>query len=557
MLKIKKIFKELIYFLGNNILRAMCITFIIAVLLGLVEYGFAICLEHFLKTLNIISRSSSAENLLSFFLPIKSIDALFVLILLAMSRAIFSMLSSTGSEYVKSSLVERLRNKLLRVTLWESYENRTTLDDIGNYLGEIFVKSGNAIEAIVKSVVACFQSFVLLILMIYTSGPLAIYAVLGILFTGVLFKVVSKFIYRISNQVPKLNKEIVNHVNQCAQNRMFLQVSGIREGEDAKGRKRNRKYFILNIKAAIARYSMVSLLPVVGLTALFSVLTYFFQDSETVHSNLFAFVILFVRFTQNLSGTINFFSQFVNALPSLKIAMQFWKYPSFDLASTQVYNSSDSMDISAPSIRIENLSYSYGQKLVLSEVNANIKCNSIFGFIGKSGSGKSTLMSLILGLLKPSKGEVLINSVSSGVWIADRISTVAYVGVNPFVINGTIKENLLYGSNASVSDEEISVNLKAVCLYDEILSLDNGIMSVINEFGDGLSSGQKQRLAIARALIKKPLLLILDEATANLDEYTEDQILKNIKKLKVSTTILIISHKSSHKKYFDSCLELK
>lgn len=135
------------------------------------------------------------------------------------------------------------------------------------------------------------------------------------------------------------------------------------------------------------------------------------------------------------------------------------------------------------------------------------------------------------------------------------LASLGYVGPESFIISGTIRDNLMYGGTDNYSDNEMKAVLKlAECHF--VLLMKDGLNHYLSEQGEGLSAGQKQRLSLARALLRKPKVLILDEATANLDVRTEALLIKTLIKLKTQMTLIIISHRKSLLKVADQTLYL-
>ena len=148
---------------------------------------------------------------------------------------------------------------------------------------------------------------------------------------------------------------------------------------------------------------------------------------------------------------------------------------------------------------------------------------------------------LLLGIFKPDKGYIKINNEDPSVFFAAPTNKIGYVGPEPFLIAGSVKENLCYGIERAISNHEIWEALEKASLKEFIEQ--KSLNYYIAEDQSGISAGQKQRLCLARAILNKPHLLVLDEATANLDDKTEKEIADSILTLKGLCTTIIISHR--------------
>jgi ABC-type multidrug transport system fused ATPase/permease subunit len=213
-----------------------------------------------------------------------------------------------------------------------------------------------------------------------------------------------------------------------------------------------------------------------------------------------------------------------------------------------------------PTLSIENVSYTYpGNKVpTLQNLNLNIGAGEAVAIVGPSGAGKTTLIDLILGLLEINVGDVSISGETPPAAIEKWPGAIAYVPQDVVIINGTVKENLGIGfPESSVSDNSCFEALRVAQLEDFVRALPNGLSTKISESGSNLSGGQRQRLGIARALLTKPKVIILDEATSSLDAQTEVDISNAILALRGSVTTITIAHRLSTVVHADMVLYIE
>lgn len=200
----------------------------------------------------------------------------------------------------------------------------------------------------------------------------------------------------------------------------------------------------------------------------------------------------------------------------------------------------------SPVISASNVSYTYPYSNVpaLSDINLSLKSNQVVSIVGPSGSGKSTLVDILLGVLQPDTGDVTLSGVdpisAHSIWPG----AVSYVPQTVDIIKGTLRENLTLGYPAGIFSDYLLVEaLENASLHELVKDGIENLDTEIGENGSNLSGGQKQRLGIARALVSKPKLLVLDEATSSLDGGTEALVTDSINALKGETTILMIAHR--------------
>lgn len=209
-------------------------------------------------------------------------------------------------------------------------------------------------------------------------------------------------------------------------------------------------------------------------------------------------------------------------------------------------------------ITFENVSFSYVEGInVLKDVNFKIDAKSTIALVGESGSGKSSIAGLIGHLYYKNLGYIKFDNIDINDLDKEFIrNNITIVNQFPYLFNLSIRDNFKM-INSKISDEEIMKLCEKVLLKDYIMSLPNGIDSIIGEGGCQLSGGQKQKLCIARALCRNVKVMIFDEATSSLDNNSQNEIMEIIKNLSKKLTIIIIAHRLSTITYADSIILLK
>lgn len=210
-------------------------------------------------------------------------------------------------------------------------------------------------------------------------------------------------------------------------------------------------------------------------------------------------------------------------------------------------------------IQAKDISFSYdGKREILSKLSFNITPGQIAVITGPSGIGKTTLIRILLGFLHCDSGElVYINENEEKIICsANTRKYISYVPQGNTLFSGTIADNLKMGYSKATL-EQMQQALKIACAWEFVEKLPSGINTVIGEKANGLSEGQAQRIAIARAVIRPAPILILDEATSALDENTERNILDNLHNIKNGQTCFVVSHRNMIKEYADQVIDLK
>lgn len=229
-----------------------------------------------------------------------------------------------------------------------------------------------------------------------------------------------------------------------------------------------------------------------------------------------------------------------------------------DVVHTNVKTNSYRGNFPDLSVELNLVCFSYPE-FELEKISLSIPPNSFVALVGPSGSGKSTIADLLMGVLAPTSGVVTFNGRSAREVIESNPGIIGYVPQQVQVLNGTLKENVLFGfSTEEFTDEQIWEALDVASLKQAFIRLPSGLETQIGDGANSLSGGQRQRLGIARAVLTKPRLIVFDEATSALDAETEQSVTEALERLRLNASIVMIAHRLStvrnadHLIYLDS-----
>ena len=214
-------------------------------------------------------------------------------------------------------------------------------------------------------------------------------------------------------------------------------------------------------------------------------------------------------------------------------------------SNKKISNNHDIIKQDFNSLRVKDLSFKYIKQFqnLLNNVDFNINRGDVLGIKGKSGVGKSTLVNIILGIIGNYKGEILINEKSFSNNFTMK-NFVGYVPQDTYLMDESIKKNIALGiDEESIDNVKIDDALKKAKIFDFVKKLPQGKNSSCGDDGISISGGQKQRIGIARALYRNPDLIILDEATSSLDNYSEHLVIDAIKNIIKTKTTIIVAHR--------------
>ena len=203
-----------------------------------------------------------------------------------------------------------------------------------------------------------------------------------------------------------------------------------------------------------------------------------------------------------------------------------------------------------------SLKYKNNQEEILKNFNFKIEKKDFIAIVGKTGSGKTSFLNILMGLVKPSTGQVLIDNFDINNNLISWRKKIGYVPQNITLIEDTLYKNIAYGiSQESISQKKLDISIQLSKLSEFLKNKSHNFL--IGEDGSRISGGQRQRIAIARALYHDPEILILDEPTSSLDEITSQKLFQSLYELNKYKTIIVVSHDITDFKIFNKVFEIK
>ncbi|BBH52193.1 ATP-binding cassette domain-containing protein [Fluviispira sanaruensis] len=572
-MKKKILIKETIKLLGTRGVKYLIFAVVSSIVIAIIELSMSIIIQLLLISFGLLSEE---VKFLTFSTPkISLLNISIILIVIAIIRFIVQLTTTQTASFLKEYIFLKLRRFSIYRILYESSEEVKNSSAINFKISELYSKSSEFIAFFTNALCMLVQTSILLCILYLVAWKEAFIATIGVALIGLIVFKINHLVAKNAKQVPTQQIKLNEGIEKISRNFLFIKLMKKRDEEYNEIAEALKEYSAKSTSAYFYSNLATQTGPFLGILLLVCIISISIGLFHTNGATLISFIYLLSRFVQSLSifsgyyGNANtFFPQYKLSLMSINSNFNLATKESFDRIRLNGYRKSFKKNITnhslaneksefqpSPTITFTNVTFAYPNSLPIFEnLTMTFEKGSQIGLIGASGTGKSTLLFLLTGLLQPNSGQASIDNMPPWEYVSQKNIRIGYVGAEPYLIKGTIKDNLCYGVSKEINDLEILNILDKVSLSSIIK--EKGLSYVIAEDQSGLSAGQKQRICLARALLNEPALLILDEATANLDEENEYLIAKILAEIKSKCTTVIVSHRAGILKFADKIIDL-
>ncbi|WP_170272185.1 ABC transporter ATP-binding protein [Clostridium tarantellae] len=432
------------------------------------------------------------------------------------------------------------------------YHSMNLLTRIGNDSGTVTNMLVVTIPSIISVCVLLISSFITLLSF---NATIVIPAMLVLPIGIFLAKIFGLKMKKLNNETHQIQVKYKTFIQEAIQNIMIVKSFCMEKSNINKLQYLQRSALNISLKSSLVGTCSslsLSLTSFFGYFIVFSWGIFNLARGTSTFGTFTALLQLFNNVQGPITGIAGIFPQFIGVLSATERLMEIEEMSLENLNEANIIKK-----VFNANIEFKNISFSYNENTpVLKDISFKVNNGESIALIGPSGEGKTTIIRLLLSLIKPTKGELCLIDKENTFINNNYRNLISYVPQGNTLFSGTIKENIVYGNN-NFCEEDLFNSLKYACALDFIKELEKGLETSINEKGSGLSEGQCQRLAIARAFLRKKPILILDESTSSLDEETEIKVLQSVKNLPHKPICIIITHRPTALSICDKIFKLE
>ena len=513
---------------------------VIYIVIGLFATGLALAAS--LVTKNLINevlggKISAAAVALYVFLGLSGIAVS------ALNRRLSAKISLRVNNEIRADVFGKFIS-----TTWEEVSAFHSGDLLNRINGDVSTVADSVIGWIPSVTIKSAQFIGAIAIICYYDAAMALLSLISIPAAALISSLLLRKMRSYGTKIREAGSELMSFFEESLQNIQTVKAFGLSQSLDGRLAQLQKIYYDTSLEYNALSVKVTSGMSVLGLFVSYLCMGWCIFRLFTGAIDI-GTMVLFIQLSSYLSSSI---SSLISSVPTVISAtvsagriISVLNLPREEedesLAAREIADFGE-----APEIEFRDVSFGYknGGK-VFSEVNLTVAPGEFVAFVGPSGGGKTTLLRLLLGLVKPQSGKATLSAKGKTTEISSATRRIfTYVPQEKAMFSGTVAEMLrLFSPEAT--DEEINAALKAACAYDFVAALPEGINTPLGERGAGFSEGQNQRLAIARAVLRKAPVLLLDEATSALDLETERRVLENITALCRGKTLIVMTHRES------------
>ena len=459
---------------------------------------------------------------------------------------------SSSVAYIANELRLSLFSALINAN-WRHFTNQPLGKNLNAIITETFGASSTFVS-LTKLIASAVQFTVYAISAVVISWQTSIFAVIGGTILLLTMSSLVKISRRSGYRMTELAKSMLTVMAEMIQSTKALKTMGLEDKFHSTLTEQTESLKIAQTNQLRSNQALnVFHEPLMVIVTLLWINMTLFFDLLSI-TELMVMGVIFIRILTSLNGVQGQYQRMVSQENAL---WSFMNTLDTTAAARENWTGHNSVPNDFSTIEFKNVSFGYDDKEIYRDLNIKFTNNTFYTIFGESGSGKSTAIDLISGLLKPEKGQILINQEDlSTLSIHDWRKHIGFVPQEMFLFNDTIYENIVVGRR-DLTEEDVWSALKLAGVDDFVKKQPHQLNQPVGENGRLLSGGQKQRIAIARAIIHKPKVLLLDEATSALDEETETVLLETLRDLSKKMIVIFVSHNQNIKEYADHNYDLK